>query len=96
MIHRRPSSNMQASIGEPCMHIGLSLKLVQYHAYFTLDLVERNNSIGFLREDEFIGLTNFTMKFIRKITHENEPDFNGFIVRVKTQPLAGTGQVHSG
>ena len=46
------------------------------------DLVERNNSIGFLREDGFVGLTNFTMKFIRKITHEKEPDFNGFIVKV--------------
>lgn len=61
-----------------------------------LDLVERNNSIGFLREDEFVGLTNFTMKFVRKITDENHTDFNGFIVRVKTQPLAGTGQVNSG
>jgi hypothetical protein len=36
------------------------------------------------------------MKFVTKITDENHPDFNGFIVRVKTQPLASTGQVNSG
>lgn len=49
------------------------------------------NFISFLKEDDFTGLTNFTMKFIRKINHEKEPDFNGFIVKVAIQPLAGNG-----
>lgn len=68
----------------------------EYFIIIFTEFTEQNSAIGLMRKDDFIALTNFTFRFVCKVTSSDaeNADQNGFIVEVKTQ--AGNGEEEKG
>ena len=60
------------------------------------DFTEQNNAIGYVKADDiFTPLTNFTFRFICKVSPpcDDCPEYNGFLVEVKTSGIEEKGLV---
>ena len=87
---KRLSNSITLPVFVSSGHLSCSL------VFFTTGFTEQNNAIGVLIGEEFSPLTNFTFRFVCKVSSpvDESADHNGFMVEVKT--CGGSGAEEKG